>query len=105
MAATPIAVTEVVDGPMKRISPVFSVLLTVTRIAGTGSSERATPATTVGKSILTVSSADPPNPFLRAYTQGVLPSPVEQLNTAGGIPVANGKGEVPLVPVNRLMIP
>jgi len=48
MAATAMLATEVVEGPMNRINPVFNVLLTVTRITGTGSLETATPAMVVG---------------------------------------------------------
>src|SRR5215469_3910040 len=64
IAAVAVAFTVVAVGPKKRISVVATLRDTVTRIRVTGSVvERVTPGAEAGKSTVTVSLAEPPNPF------------------------------------------
>jgi len=80
IAAVAVAVTVVNVGPKSRIRVVLTSrdTVTFTRLVGYAP-DSETPGAEVGKSTLTVSIAEPPNPSRLAYLHGVLASVVEQV--------------------------
>ena len=104
IAAVATAVIVVVVAPKSRmnVAPTFVDTVTLTRFVAKAP-DNATPGADVGKSTVTVSEAEPPNPSRLAYLHGVLASVVVQVkdedveNRAGFVATA-------LVPSKMLSI-